>query len=241
MTLHKLLIFLCISFMLIGCMNREQEENDSEPSYDIEGSVTGFSEGTKFYLYSLETNANVDSAIVKDNKFQMEGHIADPPGSFWLRATDGEDYVYTPLLIGNDELTISADKKDFAWNVKTSGSTIDSNYRKAMDVTKELNIKRDSLIFSYHAKPAAEKEEMWDEFMESVSKIDSVIKRKTNDQIKKTSDSYAGMFSLSLHKDDLPKDSVRIIFNRYDEKLKQSKFEKTRIEKWQKRLNKLKS
>ena len=224
MTNHKPLFFFCICFILIGCMNQEQEEKDSVQSYNIEGNVTGFSEGTKFYLYSLETNANVDSALVKDNKFQMEGNIANPPALFWLRATDGEDYVYTPLLIGNDELTISADKKDFAWNVKTSGSTIDDNYRKAMEVTRELSIKRDSLIFGYHAKPAAEKEETFEEFMGSVGRIDSVIKRRSIDQIKKTSDTYAGMLRLSLRKDELPKDSIRIIYDRYSDELKQSKF-----------------
>lgn len=224
MTPYKPLYFLCIYFMVISCMNREQEEKDSVQSYNIEGNVTGFSEGTKFYLYSLETNANVDSALVTDNKFQMEGHIADPPVSFWLRATDGEDYVYTPLLIGNDSLVIRADKKDFAWNVKTIGSTIDANYRKSMDLTKELNIKRDSVISRYHAKPAAEKEATFEEFMQSVGRIDSVIKQRTIRYVKETSDTYAGMLTLSFHKDDIPKDSVRLIFNRYSKELKQSKF-----------------
>lgn len=224
MTPYKPLFFLGIYFMLVGCMNQEREEKDSVPSYNIEGNVTGFSEGTKFYLYSLETNANVDSALVTDNKFHMEGLIADPPVSFWLRATDGEDYVYTPLLIGNDSLVISADKKDFAWNVKTTGSTIDANYRKSMNLTKELNIKRDSMIFGYHAKPAAEKEATFEDFMQSVGRIDSVIKQRTIKYVKETSDTYAGMLTLSFHKDDIPKDSVRIIFDRYSEELKQSKF-----------------
>lgn len=205
-------------------MNQEQEEKDFLQSYTIEGNVTGFSEGTKFYLYSLETNANVDSALVEDNKFQMEGHIADPPGSFWLRATDGEDYVYTPLLIGNDSLIVSADKQDFAWNVNTSGSIIHANYRKSMDLTKDLNIKRDSLIFGYHAKPDAEKEKTFEEFMQSVGRIDSLIKRRTIKYVKETNDTYAGMLRLGFHKDDIPKDSVRLIFDRYSDELKQSKF-----------------
>lgn len=224
MTLHKLLFLLCICFTLLGCMNNESKGEKPQNSYSIEGNVTGFSEGTKFYLYSLETNANVDSALVKNEKFRMEGHITDPPASFWLRATDGEDYVYTPLLIGNDNLVISADKKDFAWNVETTGSTIDANYRKSLDLNKELNIKRDSMIFGYHAKPAAEKEETFEEFMQSVGRIDSVINRNTIKYIKETSNTYAGMLTLSFHKDDLPKDSVRLIFDRYSEELKQSKY-----------------
>jgi peroxiredoxin len=205
-------------------MPDKKKVNDVAPGYRIEGNVSNFSEGTKFYLYDLATNANVDSATVKDNRFFMEGHIADPPSLFWLRATDGEDYVYTPLFIGNDNLTLIADKKDFAWNVKTSGSLIDANYRKSLEVTKELDIKRDSLIFVYHALSDVEKEESSEEFMKAIGKIDSIIKLRTIEFIKETSDTYAGMLQLSFHKDDIPKDSVKIIFDRYSNELKQSKF-----------------
>lgn len=223
MIFYKFLIFLC-SLLLIGCISDKKTDINEVPGYRIEGNVSNFTEGTKFYLHNLATNANVDSATIKDNKFLMEGNISDPPSLFWLRATDGEDYVYTPLFIGNDNLTIIADKKDFAWNVKTSGSTIDANYRKAMDVTKELDIKRDSLIFGYHALSEGEKEEAREEFMETVGKIDSIIKVRTIEYIKKTSDTYAGMLQLGFHKDDIPKDSVKIIFDRYSKEIKQSKF-----------------
>lgn len=202
----------------------DKKEINGTQGYNIEGKVSNFSDGAKIYLYSLATNANVDSAIVKDNKFLMEGHIADPPSLFWLRATDGEDYVYTSLLIGNDDLTISADKKDFAWNVRTSGSTIDGNYRESMDLTKELDIKRDSLIFGYHALSATEKEEAREEFMKAVSRIDSIIKQRTIDYVKETNDTYAGMLRLGFHLDDIPKDSVKVIFDRYSNELKESKF-----------------
>lgn len=224
MTRYNLLFFLGIYLVLIGCMNRERKERGFVPSYTIQGNVTGFSEGTKFYLYSLETNAIVDSALVEDNKFQMKGHIANPPVSFWLKATDGEDYVYTPLLIGNDSLTVSAAKQDFAWNVNTSGSTIDTNYRKLMNLTKDLDIKRDSLIFGYHAKADTVKEKTFEKFVQTVGKIDSLIKRTTIKYIKETKDTYAGMLSLSFHKDDIPKDSVRLIFDQYNDELKQSKY-----------------
>lgn len=224
MILHKPLLFVFAFLMFLGCLPDQKKAEDQNENYKITGNVTGFSEGTKFYLYSLETNANVDSAIVKNNKFRMEGHIADPPASFWLRATDGQDYVYTPLLIGNDSIIVSADKQDFAWNVSTSGSIIDANYRQSMDLTKELNIKRDSLIFSYHAKPAAEKEKTFEEFMKSVGRIDSLIKRRTIQYVKETNDTYAGMLRLGFHKDDIPKDSVRLIFDRYSDELRQSKF-----------------
>lgn len=223
MTFYKLLFFFS-SLLLIGCMTDKKEVNSGAPTYKVEGNVSNFTEGTKFYLHNLATNANVDSATIKDNKFLMEGHIADPPSLFWLRATDGEDYVYTPLLIGNDNLTITADKKDFAWNVKTSGSKIDANYRKSMDMTKELNIERDSLIFGYHALSDGEKEGTREEFMEYVGKMDSIIKLRTIKYIKETSDTYAGMLQLGFHKDDIPKDSVKLIFDRYSNELKQSKF-----------------
>ncbi len=224
MILQKPLLFVFAFLMLIGCMPDQQKVPNQNEIYQITGNVTGFTEGTKFYLYSLETNANVDSALVKNNEFRMEGHIVNPPTSFWLRATDGEDYVYTPLLIGNDNLELSADKKDFAWNVKTRGSTIDANYRKSMDITKELNIRRDSLIFGYHGLPVAQKEATRDKFMESVGNIDSVTRNRTIKYIKENNDTYASILNLTFLKDAIPRDSVELIFNNYTDELKQSKF-----------------
>lgn len=108
--------------------------------------------------------------------------------------------------------------------MKTSGSIIDADYRKLIGLTKELDIKRDSLIFGYHALPEDEKEETREEFMETVGKIDSITKVLTIENIKKTSDTYAGMLQLGFHKDNIPKDSVKIIFDQYSNEIKQSKF-----------------
>lgn len=224
MRLPKVLLFFCVYQLLSGCFSDKQEQNNLPPSYTVEGNVTGFPEGTKFYLYSLETNANVDSATVRKNKFKLEGQIVDPPGFFWLRTSEGEDYVYTPLLIGNDEITVSADKHDFAWNVKTSGSTIDSNYRKLMDHTKNLNIKRDSMIFAFHGMPTEEKEGKWEKFLDEVGRIDRKIEHKKLNLVRQTSDTYAGMLELGFQMEEFSRDTVQIIYDRYSNELKQSKF-----------------
>lgn len=221
----KLLLIVTFCLLLAGCTAEKKQQHNRSPSYIIEGNVTGFPDGTKFYLYSLETNANVDSAIISKNSLKMEGHIANPPGNFWLR-TEGEDFVYTPLLIGNDSLTLTADKADFGWNVKTSGSKIDSNYRRLMYPTKDLSTKRDSLIFAFHRLPSKEKERTMESFLERVEKIDQEISQIELDLVRKTSDTYAGMLRLGHFMDQLPRDTVRIIYNRYSDELKQSKFGK---------------
>ena len=208
----------------MGCANNPKEESVTQ--YKIEGNISDFSEGTKFYLHSLEMDINVDSALVKDNKFIMQGHISDPPALFWITATDGEDYVYTPLLIGNDNVQIYAAKKDFPYNVRTSGSKIDSNHRIALNFTKELDTKRDSLIFSYHGLAKEEKEKTKFDFLETVGKLDSLRYIKEIAYLKEGHNTYSSLISLYFFKDKIQKDSVKLIFNRFNDSLKSSKYGK---------------
>lgn len=215
---------LLFSFIFLGCNKDEQKIESTSKSYFISGNLTGFHDGIKFYLYNLETNSNIDSALVEDGKFLMKGQIARPPVSFWLNTNDEKDQVYTPLFIGNDSVFIKADKEDFTWNVKTTGSIIDSNYRQLMQSTKELDIKRDSIIFAHHAKPNFEKKKAQDGFLESISKIDKSIERKEINAIKNPNNTYAHLLMLSRLKDKIPKDSVQLIFDSYKDDLKQSKY-----------------
>lgn len=221
---NKILSLFAILFLLLGCVEKQKEETLSQ--YTIEANLSDFSEDTIFYLYDLEKEEYVDSALVKDNKFKMQGHIAEPPGQFWLTATDKEEEVYTPILIGNDNIRIEASKKDFAWNVKTSGSTIDEAYRQILNETKEWDIKRDSLIFAYHKLTEEEKEKTKDEFLEMVGKLDNILSKRTVAYLKKGHSSYANAITLYDYREELPKDSVQMIFEGYADAVKSSKYGK---------------
>ena len=61
------------------------------------------------YLKSLSTDADIDSAIIRNNRFQMSGSLENPPEQLWLHAQVDGDFVYTNLLMNNDSIKIEAD------------------------------------------------------------------------------------------------------------------------------------
>lgn len=102
---YKLILIVCFVITITACNEKEQKEE----IFTISGQVTGFPDGTKFYLRNLATNADFDSAIVKNNTFKFKGSLASPPEQIWLNTRVNNKFVYTNLLIGNDNITIKGD------------------------------------------------------------------------------------------------------------------------------------
>ena len=222
----KHLLFLGIILIVSACKSDKEDQEKSSDNYRIMAELSGFPEGTKFYLYSLSTMADVDSAVIRDNKFVMEGHIPVPPEQFWINTTIDEEFFYTNILINNEELRVTADKTDFPWKVKTSGSKTDSNSRKLGNLTTELDIKYDSLRFYFYRLPEQEQEKHKETILPRIEELRNQIAGKKIDYIKNTNDTYASVINLGHYKDDMSSDTVRAIFERYPKELKESKYGK---------------
>lgn len=224
MNYFKHLLFLGIILLLSACKGDRENKEESSDNYRIMAELTGFPEGTKFYLHSFSTETNVDSAIIRDNKFVMEGYTPEPPEQFWINTTIDEEFIYTNILIRNEEIRVTADITDFPWKVKTSGSETDSNSRKLGDLTTELDIKYDSLRFYYHRLPEEEQEKHKETMLPRMEELSNQIAEKTIDYIRNTNDTYASVINLGYRKNDIPTDTVKAIFERYPKELKESKY-----------------
>ena len=112
----KLKMFIVLSTS--AC--KKEERNKGE--YTIIGEVTGFPNGTKFYLRNLMTDDVFDSTTIENNRFKFNGSLASPPEQIWLNTTVDDKFIFTNLLIGNEKITITGDITDFPWNMKIKGS-----------------------------------------------------------------------------------------------------------------------
>lgn len=213
-------------FGLLSCGVDKNEVHIEEENYVINGYLTGFPNNTKFYLYNLSTETNVDSALVQKNKFTMSGQIVDPPGLFWLRTFIDEKMIFTTLLIKNEDVEIRAGIEDFPHRVQTSGSKSDSSYREAMKNTLDFDLKRDSIIHFYTNLSDEEKVKKEQELFKDLDKIQNLITKETISYIKQTNNTYASIMKLGFYKDLLPKDTVQELFKRYTEEMKESRFGK---------------
>ena len=220
--LFKSILTVCIVLFITSCSEKEKKEE----KFTISGEVTGFPNGTKFYLRNLATDAVFDSTTVEDNNFKFEGHLNDPPEQIWLNATVDKKFIYTNLLIGNDNITVKGDISDFPWNVNIKGSKTQESFNYSQSLTKENNIKRDSLVQVFMKLPQEKQQEIGAEIWKKIGKIDSLTQVLRINYIKSHPNTYTSVIELGYLKNQLPKDTIQKIFDNYTPEIKSSKYAK---------------
>lgn len=118
------ILFVSISTSITTRNYNEKKEGN----FIISGQVTGFPDGTKFYLRNLTTDAVFDSAIVKNNTYEFEGNLERPSIQIGLNTILDINLYYTNLLIGNENITVKGVISDLPWNVNISGSKTQGDF-----------------------------------------------------------------------------------------------------------------
>lgn len=216
--ISKSILSICIIILLSSCDNKVKKEE----KFTISGQVSGFPNGTKFYLRNLATDAVFDSTTVENSSFKFEGNLSNPPEQIWLNAIVDKKFIYTNLLIGNDDITVKGDISDFPWNVNIKGSKSQEDFNYSQNLTKEYDIKRDSMVKSLMKLPQAKQQEIW----KKIRKIDSITNAIRINYVKSHSDTYVSVINLGYMKNRLPKDTIQKIFDKYTPEIKQSKYAK---------------
>ncbi|RZL34915.1 MAG: DUF4369 domain-containing protein, partial [Pedobacter sp.] len=133
----KTLIVILILCCCIQLSNAQQ--------YQVNATLTGFENQTKFYLRDINTDKKIDSALLIDGKLSMKGKINEVR-ALWLCCNHKNKFYFTNLLIGAEQVTIKADAKDFPWYVSISGSKSQDKANILNNEVKQLWQERDSLI-----------------------------------------------------------------------------------------------
>ena len=178
------------------------------------------------YLRNLSTDEVFDSTLIINNKFQLKGKLESVPEQIWLNTKINNEFIYTNLLIGNEEIEIKGDIKDFPWKVQVLGSKTQDEDDNLRDLTSQFDIKRDSLvqIFLKLAPELQEKKgkEIWGE----VKIIDDTTLSIRIRFIKAHINTYTGIINLGYLKNSFPKDTVQVLYNKISNELRASKYAK---------------
>jgi hypothetical protein len=162
--LSRLLLIIC-TVTIVSC--------NYQKGYVITGNLTGFPDSTKFYLQNLSTQETFDSTLIIKNKLVFRGKLQNVPEQIWLNSIVDNQFIYANLLIGNENVNIKGDIKDFPWDVKISGSRIQDDYTYCLDLTKAFNKKRDSLVKSFLKLPPEMQEVKGKEIWARIYVLDS--------------------------------------------------------------------
>ncbi|WP_298555018.1 TlpA disulfide reductase family protein [uncultured Algibacter sp.] len=220
--IYKLILSIYFVISITACVEKERKKE----KFTILGQISGFPDGTKFYLRNLATDAVFDSTTVENNSFKFEGHLSSPPEQIWLNATVDKKFIYTNLLIGNDNITVKGDISDFPWNVNIRGSKTQEDFNYSQSLTKENNIKRNSLVQTFMNLPQEKQREIGAGIWKKIRTIDSATQISRINYIKSHPNTYISIIELGYLKNQLPKDTIQKIFKNYTPEIKESKYAK---------------
>ncbi len=174
----------------------------------------------------MATDAVFDSTTVENNSFKFEGHLSNPPEQIWLNARVDKKFIYTNLLIGNDNIKVKGDIADFPWNVDIKGSKTQEDFNYSQSLTKDYSIKRDSLVNEFMKLPQDKQQEIGAEIWGNIRNIDGIKKALRIKYIKSHPNTYTSVIELGFLKNQLPKDTIQKIFDKYTPEIKKSKYAK---------------
>lgn len=217
--MNKIITIFGFLLLICSCSNRQEVKEN----YSITGKISGFPDGTKFYLKnSIETIS--DSTILVDNNFKFEGIIQNPPESFYITTNVNKEFFYTFLRIGNEDVVIKGDKSDFPFNVKIEGSQIQDDYYSFDQRTAKYRIKRDSTYRTMFKVPEEKRKEIEANVWKEIALLDSITKTIEIEYIKSHPNSYESIIALDHYKNEMPKDIVEKLFTGFSPKIKNSKY-----------------
>jgi peroxiredoxin len=204
----SLTILGLLSALLFAC-------NPGPDGFTINVNVTGIRDGTLFYLKNWRTDAIMDSAYVLDGSFSLQGRLSHPE-NLLLHATDtpSKEFIYTNLLIGNENVNINATRADFPWNIDAVGS----ESQDMAEIFNHVEYQRQELI----KLPGS-----------NVSSISDSLHHVKVQLIKENFNSYAALTNFKYYKLHFPTAELAGLYQSLSPELKRSiygKAIKTQIE-----------
>ncbi|UBZ14962.1 AhpC/TSA family protein [Flagellimonas marinaquae] len=140
---------LCLIFLLVSC---KQEGAKLEDSFELEGEISGLTNGTVVKLVPGATHSNEDpiaETAVEDGKFHFTGSL-EQPQFFYVVFGDNQGFV--PVMLENSEILMTASAKMGDSKNKTitfSNEHIEGS--EAHDYYKERTAFREELDVEYTA------------------------------------------------------------------------------------------
>jgi len=130
---------LTLGLLLLFCLAA-----NAQKGFKITGTLRGFEDHALVKVQ--RENITLDSCYLKEGKFQLKGTFEQSPSPVYLIIMNKEDFVYTFLFLGNENITVDARLEDFPYDVSTKGSKYDAMRYEHVQLEKELNIKRRLLL-----------------------------------------------------------------------------------------------
>lgn len=209
--------FIIITVLITGLFSCKTDQK----GFVIEVNTENISDGTLFYLKNWRDNRLIDSAYVRNGAFSLYGRLSNTENLF-LYAIDSltKEFIYTNLLIGNEKITINANKNDFPWNIDASGSESQDMAEKFNHIEYQKQLLRSKVKDDFNKDSLKNKDEvLLDKKLKHIS--DSLDKQKI-ELIKKNFNTYAALIKFKYYKDQFSTEELANLYKNLSPEFKQS-------------------
>jgi thiol-disulfide isomerase/thioredoxin len=189
----------------------------AQTSYSIKLKLTGFKDGTKFYLVNLDLDRAVDSTYLNNGALEFKGSV--PNTTVYRIHTIDNKYVV--LYLENKSITITGSYADFMYS-KIEGSENNRYWVQSRDAQKSFEIERDSLFKKYFSLGDSNKT-LGNEIGVRINKIDKAVLQYRLNFIKIEKPTYFTMNELFFLRNDISRDSLSILYNKFPKDIRDSK------------------
>jgi thiol-disulfide isomerase/thioredoxin len=189
-------------------------------SYTLICHLSGFEEGTKFFLVNLDNEQEVTTAYVKGQKLIFKGKQAEPV-AYRLYFKDEKGNVNDlNFWLENRVITIRASKNNFSEAV-IKGSPINDTNQMVNNRYRKLENERNSLMQKWLEETEDNKKQ---EMLKTVNTIDKKVLETRLQTISTFTPSLVTIKELFFLRNDLSKDELKRLFDKFPVALKNTKY-----------------
>lgn len=218
--MRKLFLTAALGMLFIKC--------GTEKGFTVTGHVTGYKDGTVVALHSLDEAKVVEQTTIEDNTFELDGYAENAPSNYMVVIYDGDDQDFYTILMENEDVVISGDKRDFPYGVKIKGAKYGEDATKLNLLVAGLEEQRRKIENEYFSLP--EKLQLSD----SISDIywgekgkATLIDKKTDSiksaYVKANPNSVFALDHLRYLLHDFSKDELKAIYENLSPELKKDR------------------
>jgi len=177
--------------------------------YEIDGTVTGFAEGTVVKITNGNDNSDMASGKIANGKFVIKGTVDEPTLCKLAIGSEAPQYVY----VENKKMTVTGSKTNIQ-HLKVTGSPVHNDFMKFQEVFNPLIT---SLNTTVNAINRATQRPQYDALMKVYDSTKDVVQKRIDEFITSKPKSIVSPFLLLVTADMyddpllLEKDTIRWI------------------------------
>ncbi|MCT1525066.1 TlpA disulfide reductase family protein [Sphingobacterium hotanense] len=211
----KLKIFtICYLLICAGFVSYSQSKKSI--GFEIQGYISGIDDGTKIYLYDLDAQTTLDSTFSTQGNFKLAGHV-EGPTICWVRCKDEA----ATILVENRPISFKASLHDMSFNAVVKGG-------KEQDLHNELRSKQYPYDKIFHSALDSVRNKLYTSNEDKKRLIDLCNNTQTDshniyiDFGKRHPNSVLGLDIIYRNREQIGRDTVKLLLSRLDKNLKAS-------------------